>query len=191
MYSFIYTIITAIIATTLFELGKYIVIKLLDKIAEKSLPFAISGFWYAYHECQDANTKEDREAYELILLKYNRGQVKMMLYQLTGDGRKYQYSGAGFFRGDKMTIAYEENRQYRSNKVGAFVLRLCNEREHSVVLKGQYHEIVGDVFVCRNNEYTLQECRLAELHKKRILSSKYVFKLMEKQYFKDACKNGV
>lgn len=191
MYNFAYTIITAIIATTLFELDKYIVSKLLDKVAEKRLPFAISGFWYAYHECKDAHTKENREAYELIHLKYNRGQVKMKLYQLTGDGRKYQYSGTGFFRGDKMTIAYEENQQCRSNKVGSFVLRLCNEREHSVVLKGQYHEIVGDVLVCRNNEYILNECRIEELNKKWRLSSKYVFTLMKKQDFKDACRNGM
>lgn len=92
MNNIIKTIITGIIATAIYEIAKYIIIFIIDRVKEKSKEFSISGIWCTYHESRSSIDNQLFSAYELIKLKYNHGKIIMNLYQLTNDGRKYHYN---------------------------------------------------------------------------------------------------
>lgn len=187
MNNIIKTIITGIIATAIYEIAKYIIIFITDRVKEKSKEFSISGIWCTYHESRSSIDNQLFSAYELIKLKYNHGKIIMNLYQLTNDGRKYHYKGYGCLRGNKLTIAYEEASNKVSNHTGVIILKLQNIVEHSIFLQGNYAEFRGNNEESTLYPYFLKPHKISLKNKIKIFlfKTQYIYKYMSKEDFKN------
>lgn len=183
----IYTLVTGVVGCILYKFLEIAYYKVVDIWNQNNFLFSINGYWCAYHEEVDSRLNQKFVAYELVHLKYSRGNIKMRLYQLTGDSRKYFYVGIGYMRGDKVTIAYQEAKRRPSNHTGVFILRFHNIYEHSIVLEGDYHEFRGDNFESQKCAYFLKECHSIQGLKPNIKKEE-IFLKMEEDYFKNECK---
>lgn len=179
------TIITGIIATTIYEIAKYIIMFIIDRTEEKSKEFTISGAWSTYHESRSNIDNQLYSAVELVKLKYVRGKVIMNLYQITNDNRKYHYKGYGCLRGNKLTIAYEEANNKFSNHTGVIILKFQNIVEHSILLKGNYAEFRGNNEESTLYSYFLKPHKISAKNRIKIFlfKNKYIYKYMLKEEF--------
>lgn len=177
-------IITGIIASAMFEIIKFSIIFVKDKIYEKGLPFTISGYWCTYHE------KGSYYAFEFVKIKHRGDKLKFRLYQKTNDGRFHFYKGNGYIRANKISFAYQEVNKNRSNHVGTLNLRIYNISEHCIGLVGSYSEFSKDEKECSHLPYELREFTESKWDKIFILLFRrnYIKRLMDREEFKNACR---
>lgn len=191
MYIVLNTIIIGIIATFIYELGKYLLFYIIDNIKVRNLPFTLSGYWCSYVNYIPKNSTDKFEAYELIKLKYKKETVYIKMYQLTNDNRKNYYEGRGFLRGNKLAFAYKEIHRTTSNQVGTIILRYRNLKEHEVFLVGNYHEFRHDNYRSSSNPYMIKKynMKFIDRFKSMIFHRKNIFSIMQSEGFKNECKN--
>lgn len=185
------TIIGGILTTLIYELGKSFILYIYDKRAERSLEFSIAGYWCSYVTARSERDKKVYTAYELMKLSYKKGHLRMELYHLTNDARKYYYKGIGFLRGDKIVIAYEDSSTEFSNHVGTMILRYTNILEHQVCLAGNYHEFKRNGHRSAQVAYLIkryQGKRKISKLKKLLFGRKYIYTFMQKDEFINECK---
>lgn len=180
-------IVDALIPAILFELLKTIFCYVYDKLVQSRIPFTIKGWWCTCHRRLAMDGTKEYCTYELVWLDYRNGCIRMRLYQLINDGRKYIYKGVGFVRGNKMVISYEETNKNISNKVGTFNLRITNQLEHETAFIGDYHELDRDNKKSTNCEYKLKKCSIAKASW-RWYTPRRLFEEMDKGIFKDECE---
>lgn len=184
-------IILGIAATIIYELLKKFVLIILYSLKKRTLLFSIDGFWCTFHESKSELNGLVYSAYELLHLKYNKGNIYLKLYQVTNDNRNYLYKGIGYIRGDKIVIAYEEAKSDKSNHVGALMLRQNNFYEHSIVLQGNYIEFRGNRQSVKPYKYILKNCCLPLKTKINFLlcRDKNIYNFMKKnEDFRSECK---
>lgn len=180
-------IITGIISCTVFEILKSIFISFKNQMSEKSLPFAIGGYWGAYHE------RGSYAAFEFIILKHQGDKLKFKLYQKTNDDRFHFYQGIGYIRGSKVSLAYQEANRNRSNLTGTFNLMVHNTSEHCLGLVGIYTEFSKDETKCTSYSYELKELStsMGEAILITILRKIYIKHFMDKEKYKNVCNPKV
>lgn len=193
MASLIYTIVTGVLATTIYEILKAIYVFIKVKHGEKTSTFNINGYWTSFHQSVDYYDGKEYASFELVKLKNRKGIIFINIYQITNDGRKYVYQGNGLMRFDKLVVSYEEVTENKSNFLGSIMVRFSNEIEHQVVLQGRYHEFRKDRPNTKSYPYTLREYKLPNREKINILlhGKKYIFKILEGNDFKDECRKKV
>lgn len=187
------SIILGVLATVVFEVIKFFFKKIRDSIQEKTIGFSLSGFWCSYVKEESIVDGETYYAYELLRLKYLNNKVFMTLYQVTSDKIKRYYKGYGCFRGNKLTISYEEANNSTSNHTGVFVLKINNKIEHQISLIGNYCEFRQENEECSVYKYSLYPYKLS-LNTKilfRLLRKKYIYEYMQNEEFMNACKAQV
>ena len=191
--SLLYVIITGAISTIIFEIGKFLFLFIVDKIKEKSVSFSISGYWCSYNSEYSFSENKIYSAYELVKINYSKEKIVMHLYQLTNDNRRHQYKGYGFLRGNKLVISYEEANCSTSNHIGAFILKMQNKNEHSILFAGNYYEYRGEADTCEDFKYILKPCTLSLSNRLLIFifRNKYIYKLISKEEFKNECQKDM
>lgn len=185
------TIIIGVVATFIYELGKYLLFFIIDNIKVRDLPFSLSGYWCSYVKYNPKNSTDEYEAYELIKLKYKKETVFIKMYQITNDNRKNYYEGTGFLRGDKLAFAYREIHRETSNQVGTIILRYRNITEHEVFFVGNYHEFRHDNYRSSSNPYIMKRyyMNFTNTFICKMFGRKQIFAFMKKEEFKNECKN--
>lgn len=193
MESFIYTIVTGILATISYEILKEIWIYIKVKREERTSTYNINGYWTSLHKNIDSFDGKEYTSFELIQLKNRKGIIYIRIYQIISDGRKYVYRGNGLMRFDKLVVSYEEVTKNKSNFLGSIMVRFTNEVEHRVVLQGRYHEFRKDSPNSKSYPYTLREYKVSGKEKIKIFfkKEKYIFRILEKEEFKNECREKV
>ncbi len=193
MISFIYTIVTGVLATILYEMLKEIFIIIKAKCDERTSTFNINGYWTSLHKSVDSLDGKEYTSFELVKLKNKKGIVFIKIYQIISDDRRYVYRGNGLIRFDKLVFSYEEITKNKSNFLGSIMLRFSNEIEHQVVLQGRYYEFRKNSPNSRSYPYILREYKLSNREKINFFlkGEKYIFKILEKDEFKDECRKKV
>lgn len=190
----IYTILTGIISTVLFELIKAGVLFLKVRKEEKNSTFDINGYWYAQHGHVDKFDNINYEAFELVRLKYRKGTITLKIYQLINDGRHYVFRGNGLIKFDKIVASYGEISGGKSDFLGTMMLRFSNVVEHSVVLEGTYQEFRRNNMKSTSYNYMLREYPIKRIQKLAILfrGEKYIFNnLLKSERDNKDCKNAM
>lgn len=193
MESFIYTIVTGILATISYEILKEIWICIKVKREERTSTYNVNGYWTSLHKNIDSFDGKEYTSFELIKLRNRKGIVYIRIYQIISDGRKYVYRGNGLMRFDKLVVSYEEVTKNKSNFLGSIMVRFTNEIEHRVVLQGRYHEFRKDSPNSKSYPYTLREYKISGKEKIKIFfkKEKYIFQILEKEEFKNECREKV
>ena len=170
------SIVPGIIATTIFEIIKFIMTNVMSWVQEKQQPFSINGYWYStVKEVQD---NDEYFAGELMKLTYKNGKVLMKLYQITNDGRMYIYKGIGCLRNNKLALSYYECQNHNSRFVGNFILKIVNEVEHETILYGNYIEFRKEKQMANVFPYKAYRMKLS-------LKDKINFRLKGSNFFKE------
>lgn len=170
------SVIPGIIATTIFEMTKFIITNVMSWVQEKQQPFSINGYWYS--TVKEVQGNNEYFAGEIMKLTYKNGKVLMKLYQITNDGRKYIYKGIGCLRNNKLALSYYECQNHSSRFVGNFILKIVNEVEHEVDLQGNYIEF-------RKENQTANVFPYKAYRMKLSLKDKINFQLRGINYFKE------
>lgn len=185
------TIIGGILTTLIYELGKFIILYLFDKRTERSLEFSIDGYWCSFVTSKSKKSKEGYSGCELLKLRYRKGYIRMEIFHLTNDGRKYYYKGIGFLRGNKIAIAYGDSSDESSNHVGTMILRYSNILEHQIALVGNYHEFKQNEHQSTQTTYLIAKYqgtrRISEV-KKFLLRKEYIYSFMQRDEFINECE---
>lgn len=184
-------ILTSIISPAIFEVLKFIIVTIKNKIKETSFPHTMNGFWCTFHE----SNVEDHSysAYELLEIKQQDSKLYVRLYQLTDDERFYTYRGFGYIRGNKASISYEEIKSEISSSTGTITLIRKDATQHVPVYEGVYSEFLKEEKECVFKKYSLTHI---DIEKKNIfllilLKTIYAKKYMNKDSFKNVCKNSM
>lgn len=178
-------IVTGLISCSAFEIVKYLFICIKNRIEEHSLSFNISGYWAAFHE------RDDYSAYEFLIIKQFGDRVEFKLYQKTNDNRFHMYKGLGFIRESKVSLAYQEANDHRSNSTGTFNFKIYNISEHSLGLTGRYTEFSENESECSSYPYKLAGFSMSplEIFCISILRKNYIKRLMNTEEFKNVCNS--
>ena len=185
--NFSVTILSGITVSLIFEILKGIFISIHNRICEKSLPFTVSGYWGTYH------SSNDYSAFEFVVIKHQGVGLRVRLYQKTNDGRFHFYRGAGYIRGNKISLAYQEADKSKSNFTGTFNLLVSNASEHSLKLNGSYTEFSKNEEESTSHPYCLRELSLSlkEIILITAFRKHYIKKLMDGERFQDVCRKKV
>ena len=187
----VYTIIIGVIATLVFELLKYSVIRVLDLTKKMHLTFSLPKYWISHTIQASPDSQKTFSAYEFVKLKIVKGRISMQIFQYATDGRLHKYKGCGYIRGSKLSISYEEFANRYSEMTGSLNLKVSKKSEHSIYLKGTYTELQGkkdEVFSYDYCLYPYFPCMFDKLGL-NLLGSRYIFNHMKKESFKNYIDN--
>lgn len=180
-------IISAIVSPTIFEVLKYLIVFIINKIKEKSLPHTMDGYWYS-------SVKESEYiGYELIKIKQQSSKLYFHIYQLTKDNRFYVYKGCGYIRGSKVSLSYEEVKENKSSVTGNITLLKRDITQHTPKFEGIYSYFSKEETMCTTNPYNLFSLKINKMDRLLLLifKSKYAKSYMKKERFISGCENAV
>lgn len=139
---------SVLLIPAVYDISKATFLFVKDKLINKSIPTSISGYWYSIVE---SKRNPNNKTVEFINIKQKGEFVSFNLYQHTYKQEFFYYKGAGMMKGVKL-VAWFSNQEARSDHIGAFILAIEHDRQHTFYLKGYYeelnseHDLIGDIY---------------------------------------------
>lgn len=173
------SLLDSFIIAMLLEIIKWLILYIRNKNKMKKALFNIYGYWIAIHEDKIGNILYKTK--ELVYITSERQGISIKIYQEVNDGRKYVYEGAGIAKFNKIVCFYEDVTNHKTNCVGGFMLKLKNNKEHSIMLAGEYFEFKKDGYHLVKRPYELEEYKMKFVDRLHMIfqTEKYAFKLLE------------
>lgn len=183
-------IFMGIVPAFIYEMLKYIVVEIKDKIKMKSIPFSLEGYWCSCYDWTHPISGTTYSAFELIKMNYHKDRIEFLIYQITTDSRHYIYKGSGYIRGNRISLTYQDASNEKSNKVGAFLLKSVNVFEHSICLIGSYMEFYKESNRGLDQDYMLIPCSIDNKNKLKFkfVGKKSIFSFMKGKDFQNECR---